>query len=298
MIIGRVSLQPPACCRSSDSHRSSAPPPEDALVRVEPAVALEEPPPPPLRPRRKGTLVNSGETVAIARAASTPLKAPRAQAVTDADSLPNGTTPLAAASPSVEPRVMRALPVTSSSPAVALTSTTGATWKTFAPGAAPAGRVLDTAGLQEVANSGTRGERVYLKGQFVVNFADANRAVLRPTSGQSGGLGAQSARHRQLPSWRVAAKSRLHCEPRRRATLRDHRGSPAIRWSAQRLRPRNHQPLGVIPSGAQRSRGIPWCEWQPGPQCDGSHLSNRAESDPAASSSGGATGPLDCARDD
>ena len=48
--------------------------------------------------------------------------------------------------------------------------------------------MLDTAGLREVANNGTRGERVYLKGQFVVNFADANRAVLRPTSGQSGGL--------------------------------------------------------------------------------------------------------------
>jgi hypothetical protein len=39
-----------------------------------------------------------------------------------------------------------------------------------------------------VANNGTRGERVYLKGQFVVNFADANRAVLRPTSGQPGAL--------------------------------------------------------------------------------------------------------------
>ena len=89
--------------------------------------------------------------------------------------------------------VMRALPVTSSSPAVALTSTTGATWKTFAPGQAPAGRVLDTAGLRDVANNGTRGERIYLKGEFVVNFADANRAVLRPTRDESdqrsGGLG-------------------------------------------------------------------------------------------------------------
>lgn len=167
----------------------AAPPPEDALVRVEPAVPIEEaPPPPPLRARRKGTLVDSGEKVAVARAAATPLQAPRAQPVTDADGLPNGTTSGAAAAPSPEPRVMRALPVTSSSPAVALTSTTGATWKTFAPGAAPVGRVLDTAALQEVANNGTRGERVYLKGQFVVNFADANRAVLRPTSGQSGGL--------------------------------------------------------------------------------------------------------------
>ena len=165
-----------------------AAPPEDALVRVEAAVPLEEPPPPPLRARRTGTLVKSGEKVAIAHAASTPLKAPRAQPVTDADASPNEAKSLAAASSSPTPMILRALPVTSSSPAVALTSTTGATWKTFAPGAVPAGRVLDTAGLQEVANSGTRGERVYLKGQFVVNFADANRAVLRPTSGQSGGL--------------------------------------------------------------------------------------------------------------
>src|SRR5205823_5939077 len=42
------------------------------------------------------------------------------------------------------------------------------------------GRLLDTAGLREVANNGTRGERIYLKGQFVVNFADGKRAVLRP----------------------------------------------------------------------------------------------------------------------
>jgi hypothetical protein len=166
-----------------------APPPEDALVRVEPALPLvEEPPPPPLRPRRKGNLVKSGERVAIAHAASTPLQAPRAQPVTDAGTSPNEAMSLAAASPSAGPRIMRALPVATSSPAVALTSTTGATWKTFAPGTAPAGRTLDTVALQEVANNGTRGERVYLKGQFVVNFADANRAVLRPTSGQSGAL--------------------------------------------------------------------------------------------------------------
>ena len=29
---------------------------------------------------------------------------------------------------------------------------------------------------------------MYLKGDFVVNFADANRAVLRPTNAQTGGL--------------------------------------------------------------------------------------------------------------
>ena len=37
-----------------------------------------------------------------------------------------------------------------------------------------------------------RGERMYLRGHFVVNFADANRAVLRPTGAQtpdSAGIG-------------------------------------------------------------------------------------------------------------
>ena len=163
-------------------------PPEDALVRVEPAVPLEEEAPPPLRVRRKEALVNSGKKVAVARAASTPLRALRAQPVTEADTAPNEERSIAAVSPSPTPMVLRALPVTSSSPAVALTSTTGATWKTFAPGAAPAGRMLDTAGLQAVATNGTGGERVYLKGHFVVNFADANRAVLRPTGDQSSGL--------------------------------------------------------------------------------------------------------------
>lgn len=154
------------------SQSKSAPPPEDALVRVEPAVPLDEEPstPPPRRPGRKPTLATETGTAAVA--SSSPVAVRRAEPV------PNDTAP--------EPTVMRALPVTATSPAGALTSTTGATWKTFPPGAAPNGRVLDTSDLREVASSGTRGERIYLNGQFVVNFADANRAVLRPTGGQTG----------------------------------------------------------------------------------------------------------------
>ena len=44
----------------------------------------------------------------------------------------------------------------------------------------PAGRLISTSDLKEVADHGLAGERYYLRGQFVVNFADANRAVLRP----------------------------------------------------------------------------------------------------------------------
>lgn len=181
----------------------TAPQAEDALVRVEPAMPLDdEPPPPPpaLRAgRNKAALANAaqkGKSLPPTVASTSPATVRRAEAVSGrAVVSPNEQTSLAATSPATlaTPMVMRALPVTSSSPAVALTSTTGATWKTFAPGQAPSGRLLDNAGLREIANNGTRGERSYLKGQFVVNFADANRAVLRPVDGQagpgSGGLG-------------------------------------------------------------------------------------------------------------
>jgi hypothetical protein len=44
----------------------------------------------------------------------------------------------------------------------------------------PLGRLITSGDLNEVAERGIGGERIYLKGQFVVNFSDANKAVLRP----------------------------------------------------------------------------------------------------------------------
>jgi hypothetical protein len=44
----------------------------------------------------------------------------------------------------------------------------------------PLGRLVGTGDLRDVAEHGLAGERVYLKGQFVVNFSEANKAVLRP----------------------------------------------------------------------------------------------------------------------
>jgi len=77
--------------------------------------------------------------------------------------------------------VLPAQPVTTASPGVALTSNVGGgSWKTFAPGKMPLGRLIGTADLRDVVEHGLAGERIYLKGQFVVNFSDANRAVLRP----------------------------------------------------------------------------------------------------------------------
>lgn len=44
----------------------------------------------------------------------------------------------------------------------------------------PFGRLIGTGDLHDMAQRGLAGERIYLRGQFVVNFCDANRAVLRP----------------------------------------------------------------------------------------------------------------------
>jgi len=46
----------------------------------------------------------------------------------------------------------------------------------------PLGRLIAATDLNQVADRGLSGERTYLKGQFVVNFADTNKAVLRPRS--------------------------------------------------------------------------------------------------------------------
>jgi len=77
--------------------------------------------------------------------------------------------------------VLPAQPAPADASNVALASNAGGgSWKTFSPGKMPLGRLIGTSDLRDVAEHGLAGERVYLKGQFVVNFSDANKAVLRP----------------------------------------------------------------------------------------------------------------------
>jgi len=77
--------------------------------------------------------------------------------------------------------VLPAQPVPADSSGTALASTAGGgTWKTFPTGKMPLGRLIGAGDLRDIAERGLAGERVYLRGQFVVNFSDANRAVLRP----------------------------------------------------------------------------------------------------------------------
>jgi hypothetical protein len=92
------------------------------------------------------------------------------------------TTPvqkLAESSPVPNPSAPAAPPADGTAPA---STAGGGNWKTYPPGKMPIGRLIAAADLGAVAEHGLTGERTYPKGQFVVNFADATKAVLRPRS--------------------------------------------------------------------------------------------------------------------
>jgi len=94
-----------------------------------------------------------------------------------------GTEPVAQASPiptATPVPVLPAKPVPADASNALASNAGGGSWKTFPPGKMPLGRLVGTSDLSDVAEHGLAGERVYLKGQFVVNFSEANKAVLRP----------------------------------------------------------------------------------------------------------------------
>ena len=199
---------------------SAAPPPAaNELVRVEQAIAIRKPPTAPVvakneklanpTPPPKGRRWGKKPKLESPPPAMTPAQPVIAQkpiapsatpfTVASAATPPNVrvATPAPAANasnaqasgiaqaPSVPTAtpvpVLPAQPVPADTSNVALASNAGGgSWKTFSAGKMPLGRLIGTGDLRDVADHGLAGERVYLKGQFVVNFSDANKAVLRP----------------------------------------------------------------------------------------------------------------------
>jgi hypothetical protein len=176
------------------------PPAENALIRVEPAQQVDTPkiaavsptpakptatpkggklaknkkptptPPPPLTP---------GPPV-IAQSTPVPLPWPPPQKLRATPIPVPGTPPvIAAVSPAGTGPPASPAPSVSTDNSLASTAG-GGVWKTFPPGKMPVGRLIQTSDLGDLADRGLAGERVYLKGQFVVNFTEPNRAVLRP----------------------------------------------------------------------------------------------------------------------
>ena len=190
---------------------SATPPPADnQLVRVEQArpvgtpalapilkkggkLAQTTPSPKGRKAARRGKLESPPPAVTPAQsmiAQNSPAPTPTSIAVTSAltqkipvaPTGPTVTAEQAAPATTATPiPVLPALPVPAGTAGVALASNAGGgSWKTFPAGKMPLGRLIGTGDLQDVAERGLAGERVYLKGQFIVNFSEANRAVLRP----------------------------------------------------------------------------------------------------------------------
>jgi hypothetical protein len=189
-------------------------------VRIEPAKPVETPPPIAQVTAKNGKLAKATPTPkggklakkqkGASPVAASPAVVPPAQAVVaekpaattptpiaiaalspPAKSIPTAV-PVISAAPSVAPAspasvpptappVLPTQPAATDASGTALASTAGGgTWKTFPAGKMPIGRLIGTGDLRDVAERGLAGERIYLRGQFVVNFSDANRAVLRP----------------------------------------------------------------------------------------------------------------------
>ncbi|HKS31616.1 MAG TPA: hypothetical protein VJR28_04345 [Chthoniobacterales bacterium] len=160
------------------SPSGTPPPSENLLVRVEPALPIETRAvtPPPL-PTKTTKPTPPGKAGKIAKNQK-PTATPSATAMQVAKA--NTPAPTLSTPPS---QTLRATPPPQEPADGALASTAGGgNWKTYPPGRMPLGRLIATTDLNQVADRGLSGERTYLKGQFVVNFADANKAVLRPRS--------------------------------------------------------------------------------------------------------------------
>jgi hypothetical protein len=184
------------------------PPAANELIRVEPAAQVEPPKvavvtpppaPPPSPPPSKTTKGNKKNQKPTPTPSPTPARTPTMVAQISATPSPAATAVAMAKSPTPSVAPPAATPVvavasppppaaspspSASAPDNSLASTAGGgTWKTFAPGKMPVGRLITLADLRDLADRGLAGERVYLKGQFVVNFTEPNRAVLRPKTG-------------------------------------------------------------------------------------------------------------------
>jgi hypothetical protein len=173
------------------------PPPTNSLIQVVPAVpvdtpkvvAVVTPPPPPPTPTpkpTKGNKKNQKPTPAPTRTPAPTMLAKNSPAPLKPTPAPTAA-PLAVTTP---PVVAAASPATSAAPSPTLapedslaSTAGGGNWKTYLPGKMPIGRLITTSDVRDLADRGLAGERVYLKGQFVVNFTESNRAVLRPKTG-------------------------------------------------------------------------------------------------------------------
>jgi len=79
----------------------------------------------------------------------------------------------------LSPNGVALTPFLQSAPEPVITNN-GASWRTYAPGQMPRGRVIAPSDAAPLVDTGLGGERLYLRGNFVVTESEDNRAILRP----------------------------------------------------------------------------------------------------------------------
>jgi hypothetical protein len=163
---------------------ASSAPPSTELVRVDanPAPEISVP---MHAPKGKGH-ASPAPIPAIAVTAPRPVPIPQQPmlAMNNPQPRPLETPapPVPVATPDVRsPTGVPLTPFLQSAPAPVLTNN-DASWRTYAPGQMPRGRVIEPSAAAPLASTGLGGERLYLRGNFVVTASEENRAVLRPQS--------------------------------------------------------------------------------------------------------------------
>lgn len=146
-------------------------------------VAVATPTPAPVKP-------TPTPLVAQATPSPTPSATP-APVVVKPMETPKPTPAVAVATPSPKPSAtpvavaakvpLQPFLVSAPTPTPGVATTSGS-WHTYAPGKMPRGRLVSLSDASELADRGTGGERLYLRGSFVVSRSSDNRAVLRPSS--------------------------------------------------------------------------------------------------------------------
>jgi hypothetical protein len=154
---------------------SPTPSTNSELVRVDsgPAPEIQL----PMRGRR-GKKGRASPAASVAVAMVSPTQTELAMADQQRPILPG----VAVGTPQPQPGNGVLTPFLQSAPEPVLTNN-GATWRTYAPGQMPTGRVIDPTDAAPLADAGLGGERLYLRGSFVVTASEENRAVLRPLTG-------------------------------------------------------------------------------------------------------------------
>ena len=164
---------------------------QTTIVRVDtpepsPTPAEATPTPAPIQPKPTPLVAQATPSPAVVKPVETPKPTP-ALAVATPSPKPSATPVAAATKVPLQPFLVSAPTPT---PGMAAG---GGSWRTYAPGKMPRGRLVTLSDASELADRGTSGERLYLRGNFVVSFSSDTRAVLRPSSALGSALASMTS---------------------------------------------------------------------------------------------------------